>query len=221
MKVVAAPTQSSPNWSKIRAGVLARDKYRCVECGTRCGNADGDVHHLLPRSAGGTDEPSNLVTICDGCHAAYHPKLAGGLARRVIERWAVRLAWWLDRQGIITDASGRLGTGLRLFGLDRFRDGQMPIVQAALNGKSVLVVSPTGSGKTLCFQLPGVLQPGVSLVVSPLKTLMGEQVSSLLRQKIPATFINSDLDTREKRFDTICLRTTGSNFSMRRPNVSS
>lgn len=199
MNAVAVPTQSSPNWSKIRAGVLARDKYSCVECGARCGNADADVHHLLPRSAGGADEPSNLVTLCDGCHAAHHPKLAGGLARRAIERWAVRLARWLDRQGIITDSNGHLGAGLRLFGLNRFRNGQMPIVQAALNGKSVLVVSPTGSGKTLCFQLPGLLRPGVSLVVSPLKTLMGEQVSSLLRRKIPSTFINSDLDPREKK----------------------
>ncbi|WP_240545250.1 HNH endonuclease [Sinorhizobium fredii] len=46
---------------------------------------------------GGTDEPSNLVTLCDGCHAAHHPNLAGGLARRVIERWAMRLARWLDK----------------------------------------------------------------------------------------------------------------------------
>src|SRR6185295_4604993 len=54
-------------------------------------------------------------------------------------------------------------------------------------------------GKTLCFQLPAILRPGVSVVVSPLKALMAEQVSSLLRRKIPSTFINSDLDTVEKR----------------------
>jgi ATP-dependent DNA helicase RecQ len=118
----------SPDWTKVREGVLLRDNHQCVECGTRCrdADADADVHHLLPRSAGGTDEPSNLVTLCDGCHAAHHPKLAGRLARRVMERWAVKLALWLDRHGKISEASRNFGAVLRLFGLERFRDGQMP-----------------------------------------------------------------------------------------------
>ena len=189
----------SPDWAKVRESVLVRDNHRCVECGIWCRDADADVHHLLPRSAGGTDEPSNLVTLCDGCHAAHHPKLAGRLARRVMERWAVMLALWLDRQGAISEASRNFGVALRLFGLERFRDGQLPVVEAALSGQSVLVVSPTGFGKTLCFQLPAILRQGVSVVVSPLKALMGEQVSALLRFKIPSTFINSDLDGDEKR----------------------
>ena len=198
--LVTSPVQAqSPEWTKVREGVLLRDNHRCVECGVQCGRADADVHHLLPRSAGGTDEPSNLVTLCDGCHAAHHPKLAGRLARRVMERWAVRLALWLDRHGAISEASRNFGAALRLFGLERFRDGQLPVVEAALSGQSVLVVSPTGFGKTLCFQLPAVLRQGVSVVVCPLKALMGEQVSALLRLKIPSTFINSDLDANEKR----------------------
>jgi RecQ family ATP-dependent DNA helicase len=72
-------------------------------------------------------------------------------------------------------------------------------VQAALTGRSLLVVSPTGFGKTLCFQLPAVLRRGVSVVVSPLKALMAEQVSSLLRRKIPSSYINSDIGADEKR----------------------
>ena len=84
------------------------------------------------------------------------------------------------------------------FGLKRFRDGQLPVVQAALSGQSILVVSPTGFGKTLCFQMPAVFRPGVSVVVSPLKALMGEQVSGLLRLKIPSTFVNSDLGRRRE-----------------------
>jgi ATP-dependent DNA helicase RecQ len=147
---------------------------------------------------GGTDELSNLVTLCDGCHAAHHPTLEGGLARRVLEKWATRLARWLDHEGITVERTESFGPALRLFGVDRFRQGQLPIVLAALSGKSILVVSPTGSGKTLCFQLPAVLRSGVSLVVSPLKTLMTDQVSALLRKKIPATFINSDLSKEEK-----------------------
>jgi ATP-dependent DNA helicase RecQ len=116
-----------------------------------------------------------------------------------MERWAVRLASWLDRRRAISDASRNFGAALRLFGLERFRDGQLPVVEAALCGQSVLVVSPTGFGKSLCFQLPAILRSGVSVVVSPLKVLMGEQVSALLRRKIPSTFINSDLDSVEKR----------------------
>ena len=189
----------SADWVNIREAVLRRDNYKCVECGTPCRSAEADVHHLLPRSAGGPDEPSNLITLCDGCHAARHPKLAGRLARRVMEKWAVRLAQWLDRRRAISDASRNYGAALRLFGLERFRDGQLPVVEAALCGQSVLVVSPTGSGKTLCFQLPAILRSGVSVVVSPLKVLMSEQVSALFRHKIPSTFINGDLDSVEKQ----------------------
>src|SRR5215467_12037737 len=189
----------SADWTNIREAILRRDNCKCMECGTPCRSAEADVHHLLPRSAGGADEPSNLVTLCDGCHAAHHPKLAGRLARRAMEKWAVWLALWLDRRRAIPDASRNYGAALRLFGLERFRDGQLPVVEAALSGQSALVVSPTGFGKSLCFQLPAVLRSGVSVVVSPLKALMGEQVSALLRHKIPSTFINSDLDSDEKQ----------------------
>lgn len=184
-------------WQITRRQVLLRDDFRCVSCAEPVGGG-GDVHHLLPRATDGIDELSNLMTLCDGCHAAHHPSLAAGLARRALERWAVRLARWLDWSGSVADESNNLGPALRLFGLHRFKSGQLPIVLAALSGKSVLVISPTGSGKTLCFQLPAVLRRGVSFVVCPLKTLMSEQVSDLLRKKIPATFINSDLNTVEK-----------------------
>src|SRR3974377_1191594 len=99
----------SADWANIREAVLRRDHYKCRECGKHCRSADADGPHLLPRSAGGPDEPSNLVTLCDGCHAAHHPKLAAGLARRAIERWAVRLARWLDREGIVPEESQDFG----------------------------------------------------------------------------------------------------------------
>jgi ATP-dependent DNA helicase RecQ len=192
-----SPTALS-QWQAIRQLVLQRDDFCCVSCGEQLRSAEADIHHLLPRSMGGTDELSNLITLCDGCHAAHHPTLQGGLARRVLERWAIRFAKWLDQEGVVVERTETLGPALRLFGVDRFRQGQLTIVLAALAGKSILVVSPTGSGKTLCFQLPALLRSNVSLVVSPLKSLMTDQVSSLLRKKIPATFINSDLSKEEK-----------------------
>jgi ATP-dependent DNA helicase RecQ len=195
---MATAAKTTNEWSAIRRMVLERDGYRCVECQEPVKSPDADVHHSLPRSMGGTDEPSNLVTLCDGCHAAHHPMLAAGLARRALERWAVRLARIFDYGGYVSNQSANLGPALRLLGADRFRDGQLAIVQAALRGRSVLVVRPTGSGKTLCFQLPALLQAGPTVVIAPLRALMAEQVSSLLRKKVPATFLNSDLDRDEK-----------------------
>ncbi len=157
------------------------------------------MHHLIPRSIGGSDEPSNLVTLCGGCHGAHHPNLQASLSGRFIERWALRLAKWLDTQNQLPEATPNLGGALRLFGLEKFRQNQLEVVLAALKGESVLMVSPTGSGKTLCFQVPALMRPGTAFVISPLKALMSDQVSSLQRKKIPGSFINGDLGPDEKR----------------------
>jgi len=194
------PNQPAPSltWSEVRSIVLARDDNRCVACGEECRRGEADVHHLIPRSLGGTDEPSNLVTLCDGCHGAHHPNLQISLSRRFIERWALRLAKWLDKQRELPDATANVGSALRLFGLQRFRENQLEVVLAALKGESVLMVSPTGSGKTLCFQIPTLLRRGTAFVISPLKALMSDQVSSLQRKKVPSSFINGDLAPDEK-----------------------
>jgi ATP-dependent DNA helicase RecQ len=178
--------------------VLRRDGFRCRQCGVHCHRQDADVHHLIPRSMGGSDDLGNLITLCDGCHAAHHPNLQVKLSRRLIERWSLTLVRWLDRNGEIAKPATNLAPALRLFGLERFREGQLPVVLAALAGRSVLLVSPTGSGKSLCFQLPSVLRPGTACVISPLKALMSDQISELQRKKLPGTFINSDLDQEEK-----------------------
>ena len=85
----------------------------------------------------------------------------------------------------------------RHFGFDQFRVGQEEAVQSVLDGKDVMVVMPTGSGKSLCFQLPAMELPGVTLVISPLIALMKDQVDSLNRFGLPVTFINSTLHPRE------------------------
>lgn len=92
------------------------------------------------------------------------------------------------------------GTLKHYFGFDRFREGQEEVVQALLAGSDTLVVMPTGSGKSLCYQLPAMVLPGLSLVISPLIALMKDQVEALQQRfRIPATFINSTLDWRESR----------------------
>lgn len=182
----------------MRAEVLRRDGHRCVECGGDLARDGAHVHHVLPRASGGTDEPANLVSLCPMCHAAVHPNLQARLARRLIEKCGVRLAEWLDREGRIAAATRHFGPALRLFGAPAFRPGQVAVVEAALLGRSLLLVSPTGSGKSLTFQLPAVLTPGLCVVVSPLKALMSDQVSGLSRRRVPATFVNSDLSRAEK-----------------------
>ncbi len=79
------------------------------------------------------------------------------------------------------------------FGFSDFREGQEEIISAVLAGQDVLAVMPTGSGKSLCYQLPALLFPGVTMVVSPLIALMKDQVDALVGRQIPASFINSTL----------------------------
>jgi ATP-dependent DNA helicase RecQ len=83
------------------------------------------------------------------------------------------------------------------FGFDSFRPGQEAVVRAALAGRDVLAIMPTGGGKSLCFQLPAVLQSGITVVVSPLIALMQDQVRLLQTNGVRAAFINSSLEPHE------------------------
>ncbi|MFQ3209126.1 MAG: ATP-dependent DNA helicase RecQ, partial [Colwellia sp.] len=83
------------------------------------------------------------------------------------------------------------------FGYESFREGQAKIINSLLQGQDSLVLMPTGGGKSLCYQLPAVILPGVTVVVSPLIALMKDQVDGLTRQGISAAFINSSLEQNE------------------------
>jgi ATP-dependent DNA helicase RecQ len=86
----------------------------------------------------------------------------------------------------------------RHFGFDEFREGQREVISAILGGKDAVVVMPTGSGKSLCYQLPAMMLDGATLVVSPLIALMKDQVDALHARGLPATFINSSIPWREQ-----------------------
>lgn len=164
----------TPEWEETRRQVLRRDNYGCVACQCDLREDGAHVHHVLPRAAGGSDELANLISLCSMCHAAVHPGLGASLTRRLIEKVALRLAAWLDTEGRLALATRNFGPALRLFGLNAFRGPQLEVVEAALHKHSLLFVSPTGSGKSLTFQIPAVLTPGLCVVVSPLKALMSE-----------------------------------------------
>lgn len=85
----------------------------------------------------------------------------------------------------------------RYFGYNTFRAYQIEIIQALLNQEDVLAILPTGAGKSLCYQLPALLQEGTAIVISPLISLMQDQVVSLFKNGIPAAFVNSSLSYQD------------------------
>ncbi len=84
-----------------------------------------------------------------------------------------------------------------LFGYNEFRDYQKEIVTAILEHRDVLAILPTGAGKSICYQLPAMLMPGIAVVISPLISLMQDQVVSLYKNGLPAAFLNSSLPPDE------------------------
>ena len=87
----------------------------------------------------------------------------------------------------------------KYFGYDAFRPAQLPVVRSLLAGRDTVAIMPTGAGKSICFQVPALLFPGVTLVISPLISLMKDQVDALRDAGVRATYINSSLSSAEAR----------------------
>lgn len=88
---------------------------------------------------------------------------------------------------------------LRRFGLESFRPGQREVIESIVAGNDCMCIMPTGGGKSLCYQLPSLIRPGLTIVVSPLIALMKDQVDSLGKRGIPAALINSTLSASEQQ----------------------
>ena len=86
----------------------------------------------------------------------------------------------------------------KVFGYDCFRPGQEEIVRQLLGGRDVLAVMPTGAGKSICYQVPALLLPGITIVVSPLVSLMKDQVGALVQAGVAAAFLNNSLTDNQK-----------------------
>ena len=94
----------------------------------------------------------------------------------------------------------------KYFGYDSFRPGQESLIEAVLSGRDVLGIMPTGAGKSVCYQVPALLLPGITIVVSPLISLMKDQVRALNEAGVHAAYINSSLTEGqiEKAFSLAC-----------------
>ncbi len=86
-----------------------------------------------------------------------------------------------------------------VFGYDKFRGQQQEVIEQLIAGQDALVLMPTGGGKSLCYQIPSLIRPGVGIVISPLIALMQDQVSALLQLGVKAAFLNSTLSLEESR----------------------
>jgi ATP-dependent DNA helicase RecQ len=96
-----------------------------------------------------------------------------------------------------TETSLDFESGLRAFGFDSFRPGQLEALEALVRHRRLLLVAPTGGGKSLIYQLPATMLPGTTLVISPLISLMHDQVEALAARGIPATYLASSLPDYE------------------------
>ena len=102
------------------------------------------------------------------------------------------------------------------FGYDTFRPGQEKIITTILSGRDTLGIMPTGAGKSLCYQIPALTLPGLTLVISPLISLMQDQVASLKRRGIGAEFINSAINNNKKE---LILRKIAADYLRNKPSV--
>ena len=98
------------------------------------------------------------------------------------------------------------------FGYETFRPGQAGVVEAILDSRDTLAVMPTGAGKSICYQVPGVILEGLALVVSPLVSLMGDQVRALLDAGIRGAFLNSSLTPAQQ--ETVLGRAAGGAYQI-------
>ncbi len=81
----------------------------------------------------------------------------------------------------------------KYFGYDTFRNGQEPLIDALLSGNDVFGIMPTGAGKSICYQIPALMLTGITLVISPLISLMKDQVAALNQAGVYAAYLNSSL----------------------------
>ena len=149
--------------------------------------------------------PSSASSLVAGAAPALHPSasscsVGSASVRPSLPRPAVSGLSAANFAGVssasLDDARAAL---TRYFGYRDFRAGQQFIVESVLQGRDALGVMPTGAGKSMCYQIPGIVMPGLALVVSPLVSLMGDQVRALIEAGVRGSYLNSTLTPGQQR----------------------
>lgn len=189
---------SHRKWAKL---VKDRDGWHCAN-EVMLPNLDHtlyemNAHHISPKKFGGENILSNGITYCRACHLAQHPEYQQKFIG-VIKRHVIRIGDFL--RSFIGMPPENFYYSLLEFLTDHtaFRPLQKSIIKTIVEKKKhVFVVMPTGFGKSLLYQIPGIISKKPSLIISPLKALQFDQVKQSLERWIPATYINSSLNKSE------------------------
>jgi len=186
-------------WTRL---VKQRDCFTCqfsLDDSFRVHDGPIEAHHIYPIKYWGKYVISNGITLCEKCHAQFlieaEQKYYSGVMQKyyLLLKDFVRGIIFLPKQSQYYKLLGYLS------GSHEFRDSQLDAIKTLTEEhRNLIFVSPTGSGKSIIYQLYGVLSQAQMLVLSPLMALQKNQVQSLWKRWIPATLINSTLGKKEK-----------------------
>lgn len=188
------------SWSKA---VKERDNYTCqYSLDDKYRKHDGslEAHHIFPKKYGGKNVISNGITLCKHCHAQF-------LIEAEQKYYSLSLKkFYLQIKDLVTGLFGQPHQ-LRYYVLldyltsaKSFREKQLEAIKVVVEKhKNLVFVSPTGSGKSLIYQMIGILSQDQTLVISPLMALQKDQVESLWKKWVPSTLINSSIPIDEKK----------------------
>ncbi|XP_031247124.1 mediator of RNA polymerase II transcription subunit 34-like [Pistacia vera] len=146
------------------------------------------IKHLLDRQEKLQDRQSELKAVLEACEASVSPTQCGGSVS--VEDWSGPFEWDSRADDV----------RLNVFGISSYRANQREIVNAVMSGRDVLVIMAAGGGKSLCYQLPAILRDGIALVVSPLLSLIQDQVMCLAALGIPAYMLTSTTTKENEKF---------------------
>ncbi|XP_031266750.1 mediator of RNA polymerase II transcription subunit 34 isoform X2 [Pistacia vera] len=146
------------------------------------------IKQLLDRQEKLQDRQSELKAVLEACEASVSPTQCGGSVS--VEDWSGPFEWDSRADDV----------RLNVFGISSYRANQREIVNAVMSGRDVLVIMAAGGGKSLCYQLPAILRDGIALVVSPLLSLIQDQVMCLAALGIPAYMLTSTTTKENEKF---------------------
>jgi ATP-dependent DNA helicase RecQ len=182
----------------IKTIVKIRDGFKCVSCQA---SIDIEVHHIIPRNRGGPDKINNLITLCRKCHAQQHPYLShlfiGSLPAERTD-YLGRFKHFLKKKLHLIDTYEKYINFFTQGKSTHLREGQKEVIDAIIKGKNILAIRPTGSGKSVIFQIPTLMKDIITIVITPLKALMVDQVYNLRQKGIPAIYLNSDIHKQDR-----------------------